>query len=180
MTRRLPLAAAAVCALAGGCGGQGPPPAPVRLVVTAPNDMQVVRAANVELRGTVRPGSADVTVGGRPATVSGGGTFRATVGLEPGTNVIDVLASAGSARPALTAIRVRRRVSVPVPDLVGLLASDVKARLTAVGLKADVQDRDGLFGRLLPGDPTVCATDPKAGTQVDPGTTVHVDVSRRC
>jgi beta-lactam-binding protein with PASTA domain len=75
---------------------------------------------------------------------------------------------------------VRRRVSVPVPDLVGQLASDVKARLTDAGLKADVQDRDGLFGRLLPGDPTVCATDPKAGTDVDPGTTVHVDASRRC
>jgi hypothetical protein len=179
MTRRLPLAAAAVCALAGGCGRDAPPPAPVRLVVTAPNDMQVVRAANVELRGTVRPASADVTVGGRHATVSGG-TFRATVALEPGTNVIDVLASAGDARPALTALRVRRRVSVPVPDLVGLLASDVKARLTGAGLKADAQDRDGLFGRLLPGDPTVCATDPKAGTEVDPGTTVHVDVSRRC
>jgi hypothetical protein len=180
VTRRLPLAAAAVCALAGGCGGgAGPPPAPVRLVVTAPNDMQVVRAANVELRGTVRPASAEVTVGGRRATVSGG-TFRATVALEAGTNVIDVLASAGSARPALTAIRVRRRVSVAVPDLVGLLASDVKARLTGAGLKADVQDRDGLFGRLLPGDPTVCATAPQARTEVDPGTTVHVDVSRRC
>jgi hypothetical protein len=180
MTRRLPLAAAAVCALAGGCGGDGPPPAPVRLVVSSPSDMQTVRAANVELRGTVRPASADVTVGGRHATVSGSGTFRATVALEPGTNVIDVLASAGDARPALTALRVRRRVSVPVPDLVGQLASDVKARLTDAGLKADVQDRDGLFGRLLPGDPTVCATDPKAGTDVDPGTTVHVDVSRRC
>jgi hypothetical protein len=179
MTRRLPLAAAAVCALAGGCGGDDPPPAPVRLVVTAPSDMAVVRAASVQLRGRVRPASAVVTVRGRRAAVSGG-TFRASVALEPGTNVIDVLASAGDAPPALTAIRVRRRVSVEVPDLVGLLASDVKARLTDVGLKADVSDRDGLFGRLLPGDPTVCATDPKAGTEVDPGTTVHVDVSRRC
>jgi hypothetical protein len=179
MTRRLPLAAAAVCALAGGCGRDTPPPAPVRLSLTAPRDMAVVRGASVELRGTVRPASAVVTVRGRRATVSGG-AFRATIGLEPGTNVIDVLASAGDARPALTAIRVRRRVSVTVPDLVGLLASDVKARLTGIGLKADVQDRDGLFGRLLPGDPTVCATDPKARTEVDPGTTVHVDVSRRC
>jgi hypothetical protein len=179
MTRRLPLAAAAVCALAGGCGADRPPAAPVRLVVTAPNDMQIVRAAHVELRGRVRPASAVVTVQGHRATVSGG-TFRATVALEPGTNVIDVLASAGDARPALTAIRVRRRVSVDVPDLVGLLAADLKARLTDAGLKADVRDRDGIFGRLLPGDPTVCATDPKAGTEVDPGTTVHVDVSRRC
>jgi Glucodextranase, domain B/PASTA domain len=179
MTRRLPLAAAAACALAGGCGGDDPPPAPVRLVVSAPHDMAVVRAASVELRGSVRPASAVVTVRGRRATVSDG-AFHARVALEPGTNVIDVLASAGAARPALTALRVRRRVSVAVPDLVGLLASDVKARLTDAGLKADVQDRDGLFDRLLPGGPTVCATDPKAGTEVDPGATVHVDVSRRC
>ena len=179
MTRRLPLAAAAVCALAGGCGGDGPPPAPVRLVVTAPSDMAIVRSASVVLRGRVRPASAVVTVRGHRATVAGG-TFRATVALEPGTNVIDVLASAGSARPALTAIRVRRRVSVAVPDLVGVLAADVKARLTDLGLKADVKDRDSIFDRLLPGDVVVCATDPKAGAEVDPGTTVHVDVSRRC
>jgi hypothetical protein len=179
MPCRLPLAAAAVCALAGGCGADGPPPTPVRLAVTAPHDMAVVRAASIQLRGRVRPASAVVTVRGRRATVAGG-TFRATVALEPGTNVIDVLASAGDARPALTALRVRRRVSVEVPDLVGLLASDVKARLADAGLKADVNDRDSLFDRLLPGDPTVCATDPSARTEVDPGTTVHVDVSRRC
>jgi glucodextranase-like protein/PASTA domain-containing protein len=179
MRRRMPLAAAAVCVLAGGCGGDGPAPAPVRLVLTAPRDQQVVRAASVELRGTVRPASATVTVRGRRATVSGG-AFRATVALEPGTNVIDVLASAGRARPALTAIRVRRRVSVRVPDLVGVLAADVKARLTDLGLKADVADRDGIFERLLPGDVAVCSTSPDAGKEVDPGTTVHVVVSRRC
>jgi Glucodextranase, domain B/PASTA domain len=181
MRRRLPLAAAAVCALAGGCGGgDGPPPSPVRLAVTSPGDMAVVRAATVDLRGTVRPASATVRVSGRRATVSGEGTFRATVSLEPGTNVIDVMASAGRARPALTAIRIRRRVSVAVPDVVGLLAADVKAKLADAGLKADVEDRDGLFGRLLPGQPTVCATDPSAGKEVDPGTTVHVEVSRSC
>jgi hypothetical protein len=179
MRRRMPLAAAAVCALAGGCGGDGPPPAPVRLVLTAPRDMQIVRAANVEFRGSVRPASAAVTVRGRRATVSGG-VFRATVALEPGTNVIDVLASAGSARPALTAIRVRRRVSVAIPDLVGVLAADAKARLTDLGLKADVTDRDGIFERLLPGDVAVCATDPRARAEVDPGTSVQVVVSRRC
>jgi hypothetical protein len=179
MNRRLPLATAAVCALAGGCGGDGPPPAPVRVAVTAPTDMQVVRAADVKLRGTVRPASAVVTVDGHKAATSGG-TFSVTVALEPGTNVVDILASAGRARPALTAIRIRRRVSVAVPDLVGQLAADVKARIVDAGLKADVRDRDGIFGRLLPGDPTVCATDPEAGTEVDPGTTVHVDVSRSC
>jgi hypothetical protein len=181
MRRRVPLAAVAACAIAGGCGGSdGPPPAPVRLDVTAPGDSTVVRAASVELRGTVRPASAVVTVRGERAHVSGEGTFNATVRLSPGSNVIDVMASAGRARPALTAIRVRRRVSVTVPDVVGVLAADVKARLTAAGLKTKVDDRDGIFERLLPGDPVVCATDPSAGDVVDPGTTVRVLVSRQC
>jgi hypothetical protein len=181
MRRRVPLAAVAACALAGGCGGSdGPAPAPVRLDVTAPTDSAVVRAPTVELRGTVRPASAVVTVRGERAAVSGEGTFHATVRLAPGSNVIDVMASAGRARPALTAIRVRRRVSVEVPDLVGVLAADVKDRLAGTGLKAKVDDQDGIFDRILPGDPVVCATDPSAGEEVDPGTTVHVLVSRRC
>jgi len=179
MTRRLPLAAVAVCALAGGCGGDPPAP-PVRLAIAAPTDEASVRAATVELRGTVRPASALVTVRGERAAVSGEGTFRATVKLAPGTNVIDVLASAGRARPALTAIRVRRRVSVVVPDVVGVLADDVEDRLSAAGLKAKVDDRDGIFDRLLPGDPVVCATDPRAGVEVRPATIVGVVVSRRC
>src|SRR4051812_12468364 len=181
MRRRLPLAAVTACALAGGCGGSdGPPPAPVRLDVTAPSDSAVVRAATVELRGTVRPASAVVTVRGERATVSGEGTFHASVRLAAGSNVIDVMASAGAARPALTAIRVRRRVSVEVPDLVGVLAADVKDRLAGTGLKAKVDDQDGIFERILPGDPVVCATDPSAGEEADPGTTVRVLVSRRC
>src|SRR3954471_6014155 len=180
MRRRVPLAAVAACALAGGCGGDAPAPAPVRLDVTAPSDSAVVRAATVELRGTVRPASAVVTVRGERATVSGEGTFHASVRLAAGSNVIDVMASAGDARPALTAIRVRRRVSVEVPDLVGVLAADVKDRLAGTGLKAKVDDQDGIFERILPGDPVVCATDPSAGEEVDPGTTVRVLVSRRC
>jgi hypothetical protein len=181
MTRRVPLAAVAACAIAGGCGGSdGPAPAPVRLDVSAPSDQAVVHAASVELRGTVRPASAVVTVRGKRATVSGEGAFHETVKLAPGTNVIDVLASAGRARPALTAIRVRRRVSVTVPDVVGVLAADVKDRLTAAGLKTKVDDQDGIFERLLPGDAVVCATDPSAGDEVDPGTVVRVLISRRC
>jgi beta-lactam-binding protein with PASTA domain len=181
MRRRVPLAAAAVCALAGGCGGDRPPPPPppVRLAITSPRDQEVVRRPQVELRGTVRPADAAVTVDGRRAAVVDG-EFRATVALRPGTNVIDVLASAGRARPALTAIRVRRRVSVRVPDLVGLAVDDARARLTDLGLKADVSEQGGLFDRLLPGDPNVCSTDPGPGDEVDPGTTVRVVVARRC
>jgi hypothetical protein len=180
MRGRVPLAAMAACAIAGCGGGDGPAPAPVRLDISAPNDSSIVRAASVELRGTVRPASAQVEVRGQRAAVSAEGEFHATVRLAPGSNVIDVMASAGDARPALTALRVRRRVSVEVPDLVGALAADVKSRLAGTGLKAKVDDQDSIFERLLPGDPVVCATDPQPGKEVDPGTTVHVLVSRRC
>ena len=67
-----------------------------------------------------------------------------------------------------------------MPDVVGVLAADVKDRLTAAGLKTKVDDQDGIFERLLPGDPVVCATDPSAGDEVDPGTVVRVLISRRC
>ena len=177
MGRRL--AAAALCALAGGCGGDGPAAAPVRLEVTSPRDEAVVRQPQVELRGTVRPATATVMVDGHRAAVSGG-EFRATVPLAPGTNVVDVIASAGDARPALTAIRVRRRVTVEVPDVTGLVVADASAQLKALGLKVQVDDQDGLFERLLPGRPKVCASDPDRGATVDPGTTVHLFVSKQC
>jgi hypothetical protein len=180
MSRRLPLAAAVVCALAGGCGGGGGAPAPpVRLAVTSPQDEAVVRQASIELRGTVRPATAAVTVAGRRASVSGG-TFSATVALAPGTNVVDVMATAGDARPALTAIRIRRRVTVDVPDVTGILVADARPQLTGLGLKVAVDDQDGLLERLLPGQAKVCATDPPAGATVDPGTTVHLLVSKQC
>jgi beta-lactam-binding protein with PASTA domain len=177
--RRLPLAAAALCALAGGCGSDGPAPAPVRLQITAPSDEAVVRSAQVELRGSVRPATATVTVEGRRAAVSEG-EFHATVALAPGTNVVDVMASAGDARPALTAIRVRRRVTVDVPDVTGLVVADARAQLKALGLAAQVDDQDGIFERLLPGPVKVCATDPDRGTSVDPGTSVRLLVSKQC
>jgi Glucodextranase, domain B/PASTA domain len=177
--RRLPLAAAAVCALAGGCGGDGPAPAPVRLRITAPQDEAVVRSARVELRGTVRPTTATVTVEGHRAPVSGG-AFHATVALAAGTNVVDVMASAGDAPPALTAIRVRRRVTVDVPDVTGLVAADATDELEALGLKAQLDDQDGIFERLLPGKAKVCATDPSSRATVDPGTTVRLLVSKQC
>jgi PASTA domain/Glucodextranase, domain B len=162
------------------CGGDArPAPPPVRLSIAAPSDLSVVHDDHVDVQGSVQPSSASVTVEGRRATVSGG-SFRATVSLEQGTNVIDILASAGRARPALTAIRVRRDVSVPVPDLVGLSVDDARQQLQGLGLKADVQRDDSIFDRLLPGAPQVCTTDPQAGTRVDRGETVRLVAARSC
>jgi hypothetical protein len=176
----LAIAALGSALMIAGCGGADtPPPPPVTVAIASPSDEAVVHDRQVEVNGTVRPPTATVTVGGRKASVSGG-TFRATVTLAPGTNVVDVLASAGRARPALTAIRIRREVSVPVPELIGLVADDAVQVLRGVGLKADVQDADGFLGRLLPGEPQVCATRPRADAEVDPGTTVHILAARRC
>jgi Glucodextranase, domain B/PASTA domain len=175
------LIAALASALVAACGGgvDAPAPPPVQVAIASPSDEAVVNDRQVEVNGTVRPSTATVIVGGRKASVAAG-TFRATVTLAPGTNVVDVLASAGRARPALTAIRIRRELSVRVPDLIGLPADDAEQVLRGVGLKADVQDADGFLGRLLPGKPEVCETRPRADQKVDPGTTVHILAARRC
>jgi hypothetical protein len=180
--RSLLLAGAACALLLSACGGNDPgaPIAPVRVAVTAPGDLSAVRADRVQVRGTVRPARATVTVGGARASVSGG-TWSAGVALEPGVNLVDVLASAGRARPALTVVRVRRLIAVRVPDLVGDTVDDARQRLADAGLKGEFQDTGGgFFDELLGGKPQVCETDPAAGEQVDPGATVQVTVGRRC
>jgi beta-lactam-binding protein with PASTA domain len=110
-----------------------------------------------------------------------GGTWSASVALQPGVNLVDVLASAGRARPALTVVRVRRLIEVRVPDLAGATVDQARQRLADVGLKARFQDTGGgFFDQLLGGTPQVCDTTPPAGRQVDPGATVQVTVGRRC
>jgi hypothetical protein len=181
--RVLLLAGAACALLLSACGGGGDraqPVAPVRLAITAPGDLRAVRQPQVQVRGTVRPAGATVTVGGRRASVSGG-SWNAQVGLEPGVNVIDVLASAGGARPALTVVRVRRLTTVQIPDLLGQDAGDAQRQLEDRGLKADVQQTGGgFFDGLLGGKPKVCETAPVAGGQVDPGSTVKLLTAKRC
>jgi beta-lactam-binding protein with PASTA domain len=121
-----------------------------------------------------------VLVLGQRASVSGGGTFTATVPLQPGANVIDVMATAGARGPALTAFRVTREVPVIVPDLSGKTADEARATLGDLSLKAEVEEGGGLLEELLPGDPAVCTQDPEAGAQVRRGTSVHVVVSKSC
>ena len=163
-----------------GCGKQAAPSPPVRLSVDAPGDMALSRESSVEVRGVVSPATARVTVDGDSADVRGG-RFSAQVDLQPGTNLIDVVAGApGGARPAMVAIRVRRQVTVAVPDLIGVTPSDAKDALASKGLEADVQESSGLFDFLLPEDARVCDTEPTAGTQVDPGTTVKVFAAKSC
>lgn len=182
MTRIALLAGAACALLTIGCGGDKPAAAgaPVRLEVTAPGDQGTVRDASVEVRGTVSPSGATVLVRGQKASVSGR-TWSAQVDLEPGVNVVDVLASSGAARPALTALRVRRVVEVTVPDVAGLSADDARQQLEDANLKADLQtEGGGFFDELLGGSPKVCDTDPAGGASVSPQTTVTVHLARDC
>lgn len=145
----------------------------------APADMALSRAGSVEVHGVVRPAGARVLVEGRSVAVRRG-RWAATVRLLPGTNLVDVIAGAPRARPAMVAVRVRREVTVAVPDLTDYTPSDATDRLAALGLTADVQKAQGLIELLLPLDAHVCSTDPPAGTAVDPGSTVTVVAAKRC
>jgi beta-lactam-binding protein with PASTA domain len=80
----------------------------------------------------------------------------------------------------MVALRVRRQVTVSVPDLTGFTPSDAKDALAGLGLEADVHKSSGLFDFLIPADARVCQTDPPAGTQVNPGTTVNVFAAKSC
>ena len=171
---RITLLAGILCAtLITACGGGGATPArtpPVRLTVSAPPDQGVVRDGSVDVSGTVSPAGATVTVRGQRASVSGG-SFHARVALAAGVNVIDVLASAGDARPALTAVRVKRTSRSRCPTCAAS-ADDARKQLTAPGLKADTQQTGGgLFDQLLRNSPRVCET-ARARPRVDRGPTV--------
>jgi hypothetical protein len=176
------LAASAVAL--GACGGaahRAAPRPPVRLALQAPGDLAVVRAGAVTLRGRVRPGQSSVLVRGRRAAVAvAAGAFSARVGLEPGINVIDVMASARGSRPAFATVRVRRQVVATVPDLAGATARDAAHRLRALDLAMRAQDVGGFLDGLVPGAPTVCRTRPAAGSVVDAGSTVTVQTAHLC
>jgi hypothetical protein len=165
-----------------GCGS-GDAPAPPRTAVTltldTPADLDVVRGRSVEVSGSVRPAGASVLVRGQRVTVSDG-RFSTEVGLAAGTNVIDVLAGARGERAAMAAVRVRRQVTVRVPDLSGDGAREAHDRLAGLGLRADDVDASGPFDGLLPGHPQVCQTDPEAGRTIDAGRTVRLFLAKDC
>jgi hypothetical protein len=174
------LACAAVLAACGGGDGRAVRPASkVQLSLTGPGDAVTVKVASVTVSGRVRPARAQVVVGGRPAAVSGG-TFSVDVPLDEGANVIDVTAGVRGFEPTLTAVRVERRTVVTLPDLLGLDAGEAEKRLEQLELTSQRDEQGGLFDSLLPGDPGVCATRPDAGAELRPGSTVTLEVARRC
>ena len=168
----LPLALAA-------CGSSGPARAPVRLTIGSPSDGARLIADKATVSGTVSPRGATVLVGGKQVAVAGG-SFSASVPLEPGTNVVDVVAASPHSKAAMTAVRIYRQVAVSVPDVVGQSPSDASAALTAKGLKPKLHESDSGFDFFIPRSQQVCSTTPSAGEQVPPGTSVDVESSKLC
>ena len=174
------LAAAAIA----GCGGRERPaaaraPSPVRMTVAAPADLASTRADTLTVTGSVSPADATVRVLGRPADVVAG-TFTARVPLRPGSNVIDLAATARGRGPALTALRVTREMPIVVPDLSHLTPGDARARLARLGLHLRTENAGGLLEGILPGTPGVCDQRPEAGSEVHAGTEVVAGVAKRC
>jgi beta-lactam-binding protein with PASTA domain len=65
--------------------------------------------------------------------------------------------------------------------VVGFSADDARQELEDANLQPELQTEDGgFFDELIGGDPEVCETAPSAGTHVDPGSTVVVQLARRC
>jgi glucodextranase-like protein/PASTA domain-containing protein len=175
-------AVAALCGLAGACGGEPEPPRQepeVKLEIGSPADGAVVRSEVVEIRGTVQPRAATVRVLGREIPVDGG-SFRAEVPLEPGANLIDVSADARGRRPDFAVARIVLEVRQPIPDLAGRDADTAQEQLEGLGFTVAVENAGGFFDPLLPGDPKVCELDPEPGTEVLPGSEVTLLVARDC
>jgi hypothetical protein len=177
---RRPLVLLAAAALAG-CGAQARPATTprVQLNLSAPDDGRMLRAETVDVSGTVAPSGAAVTVEGRSATVDGG-TFTATVSLQPGGNVIDVTASSPGHRPATDALRVVRDMRVELPKLAGYDEGDAFSRLKELGVQPVEKLTDNWLQRLIPGGEGVCSTSPRAGALVEPHSQVTVLVAKDC
>ena len=177
----LAVTVAALALPAAGCGGgdRSAPRPPVRLTLDAPTDRESVDADVIAVRGRVWPAGARVLVDGREAH-SDGRSFTAEVPLEPGMNIIDVVAGARERPSAMTAVRVTRVVLVEVPELSGQAPSEAARALRELGLVPELRKRGGLLDEILPGTYGVCSTDPDAGTRIAPGERVAVDYAKSC
>ena len=175
-------AVVAVALFTAACGDDPAPPRNeplVRLTLTGPDDGATMQSGKVEVTGNVKPARAAVQVLGRDVSVDGG-EFRTEVELEPGSNLIDVAASANGRRPDFAALRVVFEERVSLPDVVGRDADTAQEELEGLGLEVTQEDAGGFLDGLLPGDPKVCEMQPGAGARVLPGTGVTMRVARDC
>lgn len=163
------------------CGRSAPrPPAPVHLSALTPADGSRLATDRATIAGSVTPHRARVLVMGRRATTDARGHFSVTVQLQTGTNLIDVIAGAAHARPAMTAIRVVRYLLVSVPSVEGQDPRTASAAITSARLTAKVDQESEPFLFLVPLSERVCTQSPSAGARVAPGTTVTLTVGKIC
>jgi hypothetical protein len=179
LRRALPLIAVLTLAACGDDDRPPPDPPAVRLTITSPSDAAVVKQDTMELTGRVSPARASVKVKGEPTPVTGG-TFSTMVELEEGSNVIDVSASMPGRSSAFAALRVTHDPRVSIPDLVGVPDEEAADQLTDLGLDPTRESVGSLFDEFRSGERRVCASEPAAGTLVDPGTEVVLLVAKDC
>jgi hypothetical protein len=171
--------AALTAVVFGGCGAAARSEPQIQLHLSEPADGVVVTSASVTVSGSVSPAGARVLVLGRVIPTAHG-TFSTQVQLQPGTNLVDVLAGAVRAKAAMTAVRVYRQILVTVPNLGNDSPATATKALQALGLKVHVVDTDPFYSFLIPGSKGVCGISPNSGHRVLPGTTVTITESKTC
>jgi hypothetical protein len=149
-------------------------------LITSPADGARVSTATAAVTGTVSPPGATLLILGHPVPLGRGGAFSTEVPLAPGTNLVDVLAGAPHAQPAMSAITIVRYVLVGVPSVAGEGPRVAAAQIRAAGLVPDVKPSGNPFDFLLPVPDQICATNPSAGTRVTPGSTVTLITGKLC
>ncbi len=170
-----------VALLLAGCGqAASPRAAPVKLTLNGPADNSRVETGTATISGVVAPHGASVLVLGRRVAPETDGSFSATVALSPGTNLVDVIASAPHARPAMLSLRVIRYVLITVPDVTGKSPNAAANAIRAQGLGARVHGDGDPLAFLLPVPEQVCSQSPAGGHQVEPGTTVTLYLGKLC
>lgn len=108
------------------------------------------------------------------------GEFTTQVQLQPGSNLVDVLAGAAHDNAAMTAVRVYRQILVTIPNVSNDSPDGAAKALVALGLQVRLKDTNPFYAFLIPGGQGVCGTSPGSGHRVLPGTTVTVSVSKTC
>ena len=67
-----------------------------------------------------------------------------------------------------------------LPDVSGRDADSAQEQLEGLGLKVSMEDAGGFFDPILPGDPKVCAMQPRAGHAGAARQRRHAAVARDC
>jgi hypothetical protein len=164
-----------------GCGNRTlPAAAPVKLTVESPTDGARQVADSATITGVVAPHHARVLVLGHSVSADRSGHFTASVPLVPGTNLIDVIASAPRAQPAMLSLRVTRYVLINVPDVTGRSPNDAVARIRAAGLTPVLHADSNPLSFLLPFSTQVCNQSPSGGSRVEPDTRVTLNAGKVC